>query len=507
MVNVLSPSYRYNRLGISLLLIIIGGAVFGWFALNHFPEGDGVEYGFMVPEDVASNTYSRIESWSDVIHSQVVHYRTVNGRFALHCVVQAYCGLLGWKAYAFTEVIMFILFISGVMRLSGIEIINIRGIIGVVMLAFVLYLPMRFDPAYQIGYLWTGAAMAWWLVMWRQQSWRIAGIIGAGVLSVLAGSLHEAFSIAIAGGIVIFFLARKCRFTPAQWVMAVCFALGMGIELAAPGNFNRLNQYEGGSFMGNIFTYMLQLPALWVFLLLLSLHRFTLPKAIGPLYIGGIITGSITLIAMGITYGYATQGVGLLLAISSAILWKALCGRRGGIILCICALATIAILVISKEQKEKLLRVKYATIYKEYMHSPTGVVLLPQPWYGVEYRSATAFALPYQWIKINKTGVASPAPAIYPSQLVNVPETADTNLLIDLGNQGWLMIQSRNHPADFILSRSILGIPAGKRNIEFEPGGKDYLRETIAWRAATYSNEYTPLMTTTIAIQSQDINN
>lgn len=95
----------------SWLIMISFAIVFFQFADSRFLEGDGVEYGFVVPESTATNKYTPIDSVGDIISSQATHYQVVNGRFLTHCVVQLFCGILGQDAYAFMNALMFLLLV------------------------------------------------------------------------------------------------------------------------------------------------------------------------------------------------------------------------------------------------------------------------------------------------------------------------------------------------------------------------------------------------------------
>lgn len=426
---------------------------------------------------------------------------TVNGRFALHCVVQAFCGILGWKNYAIANGLMSALFIIGLGRLSRVNIWHTGNMAGMVMLTFVLYLPMRFDPAYQIGYLWTGTAMLWWLNLWWQLNKRSIGVMAlAALTSLLAGSLHEAFSIAIGGGILIWCVNRKMHMSRQKWVLSVFFAAGACIELAAPGNFTRLHDFRSEGIIGTISTFFMQLPMFWV---LCGLGTIMLIKKIkiewrsNILYLGGALLASITFICMGITYGYATQGIGLLLCVVCAEVWNRLYSERYNVALPIAAIVVIVAMGVAKECNEEVLREKYSQVYAQYLTSSDGIIHLLQPWYGAEYRSAQAFALPYKWVR-GSNNPHAPVPRIWPEELLTIDQECDTNMLVDLGFEGWLMVQSHTHPAKFILHRHILGIPAGERAIDFSSEGLDFVTKQRKWSAASYVNEHTPFMTVRI---------
>lgn len=495
---------RFRILGVALLLMA-GAAVFAWLSWNHFPEGDGVEYAFVVPQDAAHNDYQPIASLSSVIHSQITHYFTVNGRFLVHCVVQAFCGIFGWKAYAMANGGMLILFTLGLARVAKVSPYSISRMCGLMMLAFVLYIPMRFDPAYQIGYMWTATAIVWWLALWwRSKAKRGWWLLLLGFASLIAGSLHEAFSIVVGFGLLAWWVKCRYRFTPAQLTMSICFATGAFIELLAPGNFLRLDTYKGGPLIGVFSTYFLQLPMLWVYMLIASFAKWKIDFKNNSLYYGGAILGSLAFIIMGITYGYATQGIGLMLAITGGKIWNHIYSNKNKRVRRILTLASLTLMITLaavRENQERVVREKYRMAYDNYMQSEDGITYINDELFGPEYRSANALVSPYKWVRGHTTGMPAPTPYLLPHRLKQIPLQADTNLIVALSNESWLMIQSRSHPAEFILSRRILGINAGKRTIDFSSSSPDYIYSGEKWRAAVYANEHTPFMKTSIEMK------
>lgn len=88
-----------------ILLIIISGIIF--YILNHFTPlySDDWHYNFIY------GTFENINSLSDIIKSQYIHYFKVNGRFIPHFIVQLFDGILGKELFNIFNTIAFIFFL------------------------------------------------------------------------------------------------------------------------------------------------------------------------------------------------------------------------------------------------------------------------------------------------------------------------------------------------------------------------------------------------------------
>ena len=78
-----------------ILLITISGIIF--YILNHFTPlySDDWHYNFIY------GTFENINSLSDIIKSQYIHYFNVNGRFISHTIIQQLFFMDEWSLQLF----------------------------------------------------------------------------------------------------------------------------------------------------------------------------------------------------------------------------------------------------------------------------------------------------------------------------------------------------------------------------------------------------------------------
>ena len=87
---------------------------------------------------------------------------------------------------------------------------------------------------------------------------------------------------------------------------------------------------------------------------------------------------------------------------------------------------------------------------------------------------------------------SKPNIAIRPLSMMDLNLAVDTNLLLPLSDQAWLMIQSRKNPADFIIEKTVLpdmlNFPMSPRRMDWSDENAVF-DSTGLWRSAIYINE------------------
>jgi hypothetical protein len=162
--------------------------------------------------------------------------------------------------------------------------------------------------------------------------------------------------------------------------------------------------------------------------------------------------------------------------------------------------------VIARWNDQQIGNAKWTEIQHQYFSSPQeGIVVLPQPLYGYEYRKAEIFCKPYVWVA--RASDRSSAPLhIYPKGLETLDEKKDTNLIIPFGEESWILVQSKRNPAKFTLDKYFPVIGHGKRfshkELSFTPKDLGYVKETDAWVALAYINTHKPLFRTKVNIEN-----
>lgn len=495
----------------SWLIMISFAIVFFQFADSRFLEGDGVEYGFVVPESTATNKYTPIDSVGDIISSQVTHYQVVNGRFLTHCVVQLFCGILGQDAYAFMNALMFLLLVILVSTYFDVTQDHPGRVLSTTLICFITFFPVRFDPAFQIGYLWVGVAVASFMIMFfktrTHKAWQIAL---AGVWAFVVGSLHEAFSIPFGAMLLVWLIQRRFKASRLQWVAGICFAAGMIVELAAPGNYVRLGEFEKSPWLVRPLLELMFLPVAWICLAAWIYRKRYMRKVrsrtiwaelredmVAPGW--GAVMACVFMFLTGLVYRNALIGVNLLLVY---LCLRILPRHKMPKWLYAALIIICAVWIPLRTLDQGLSNAKYRHVWQSYSMSDDGIVELPQPYYGVEYRKAEVLASPYVW-RLRRDDADAPELHIYPQGLKAIPEHCDTNALIELGGQGWLMIQSKKNPATFTLTKKVgpqgfTDMPFSHRVIDFTPGSLGFVKETDTWSAVAYVNENKWLFSTDI---------
>lgn len=497
---------------LAICIILIFGIIYAIFPICMEREGDGLEYAFMVPENAESNNYEYVESVADVFKSQCVHYRTVNGRFALHVAVQIFCGLLPQWMFGVVNGIMFILTVVFCGKFSGANLRHPGVALTLSALIFFYICRTTFDAAYQVGYLWSSAAISGFLLLYKRMGERpgkkVARLILCGVIGLFCGSLHEAFSVPVSILLITHWIIRGWRLTPAQYSMAICFGIGALVELAAPGNFVRLETYTQDNILARIFFIVYHLNMLWLLALAILIARRQMKKCGNEWSVKGYYNANKTyLIAIGVSimvfaiaglvYLNTMQGVNLLLTL---VILRTLPEQRLNKLWSTLAVAAVVVVIISLSCEMALANTKYREIKRQYFNSDDGIVELPQPLYGYDYRTAEALCIPITWVA-RAENPSFPEVHIYPEGLKGLKEDADTSYIRTLGDQGWLMVNSKHHPHRFFIEKYLFGKRVDRHPVEFNADALGFVAESDNWCAVAYCNEHKALFEAKVTME------
>lgn len=254
---------------IGILIIVLLGVVF-WSINNTLPfVMDDELYAHIYPEKQIENgnphcldAAYKINSISDVFHSQWNHYFTKNGRGLTHIFVQIFCGLLGKPIYSIIAGIIFSLFVLFLPKLfcPWIE----RPISSLYfffpLLLFFLLIP---EPtslwngiAYGINYLWasTWILLFSYIVIERDTSqtpnrWLI--LVGC-IVAVLAGWSHEGLVIPLGAALLWYACQRKLQLNSYEWILFSLFAIAAMLLVFAPSNFSRAESMNESDWAGGV---------------------------------------------------------------------------------------------------------------------------------------------------------------------------------------------------------------------------------------------------------------
>jgi len=220
-----------------------------------------------------------IENWSDVIQSNINSYQNSNGRFLVHCIVQACCSFMSMDTFVVLNTLVFCIFLYVLFVIVDVK--NwIEAIIGVCVLWLLVYKGSSLFGirAFAINYLWCTVINLIFYVFFTKVSdenrhvniWEslILCLVG-----VIVGSLSESFSIGFSAAYVLYCLKTYYRdriISLPVILMVIGYLIGTAIVVFAPGNFLRADGRVSGFSVNIAAIYqMITMPINIVYLLAL----------------------------------------------------------------------------------------------------------------------------------------------------------------------------------------------------------------------------------------------
>lgn len=456
-------------------------------------HSDAVFYKFVVPIDQETDPSQPIMAVSDIFQSQYNHYFSCNGRFFIHFIVQLFCGILGKYVFAACNAVVWFLLPLAVTRISCGKDFSLRTALTVSTLIFLLFMSLNFDPPFQINYLWTSLMFCGWIMVFFGDKRRdgIGFILLFGVFSFLFGNANESFSIPVGAALIFYAVLKKFRLSTLQWVSAVSFGFGAIVLIVAPGNWIKFGDVDGSAFgLSNIEQILpaFLFPVIWLLSVLVKgehrdrglFGRFLLAVAVVCyllcLYLKGcsgfrmFISGNLCLI---------------LLALPSIVRCKSIRWINLGLVLiCGCFLWVRA---------GEISRAANAidAMYSGYAKSQDGIVYIPDDQFVTIGRH-------YMFSKGTFIADASfrypgkPDMRLRPASMRYLPVDRDTNIVVRISDNAWLLLQSTENPRDFIVEKTLLPGLLNKRmadrQLDFDKQA-DITFETLSHsRAAIYVN-------------------
>ncbi len=178
-----------------------------------------------------------VQTLSDVIESLYHHYFVFNGRCTPHFFVILFDGILGHKAFAVCNGLIFALMLH-------LFCLNFAGkkeryftVASIVIASMVILL-----PAFQSAMLWmSGACNYLWSAVFvlffhyllskdiRKRWWVLLFIYG-----IIAGNTNEGIMIGLSVGYMVYYLSHFKELTAQRWVMLIGLAIGVAFLVFAP---------------------------------------------------------------------------------------------------------------------------------------------------------------------------------------------------------------------------------------------------------------------------------
>ncbi len=482
---------------IGLLAILTAALYAGILAGTSKFIGDAIGYRFMISPEPNEFTTDYIGSAGEIWTSQVNHWFTTNGRFICHFIVQIFCSLLPEWVWGVADGVAYGLLVVLLCRTGG-RYVNagLRCWIGLFSFLIMFRSP-DFNPPLEINYPWAIALEIGFIYLFLHKPEHSSPLkwIGWVLLSICAGQWNEAFAIPIGGALIVLFCFRKGRFSAWEWSGAILFGLAALTLCLAPGNFVRMSNLEGQE--PNVAEIGQRLIfALWPLVsgCLIALILYGRKALVSYWTHSGenrdvrIIIASTVIISYGLGFALKfSSGNRVVAASVVAILYMIMRMtayfriRKTGLWIVIAAGALSACLTAAHAKRSDFRYELYDSLYR---HSPDGRIYVDSEVLGKDWYDARFNAFFFRYDRIASEGSAPPM-KILPTEALSVPEDSDYNAVVPLRDGVWLLICSRENPAEFHIRRRV-GIPGtsltagvSDRVVDFFSKGADIPVDTL----------------------------
>ncbi|MDE6548719.1 MAG: hypothetical protein K2L22_06955 [Muribaculaceae bacterium] len=470
-------------------------------------QGDAVAFSFFIPAENEDFSSIQLKNVWDIWPSMCNHWHNSTGRFFTHAIVQLFCAFIGKTGFAICNALVwggliFMLMTMSKLKSWGFSLVSLASL-----LTFILFFPLNnfyeqsfpFEPPHQINYVWMGLWNLIWINIFlsdkeEKRNWIF--LITLAVFSFLGGQSNESFSIPIGGAILVYAFHHRFDMPIRRYVMAISYGIGTLLVIFAPGNFQRIGYSEGWSL-----THTAEglLPGLLIplfFLLTLVVNRRkersihdVVKTDYGLFFFTSIIINFMLGIGLGMGSGVRMLTCANLLIIILILFQVGILKINpfAGVVMMSC------LIVMGMYRYNAITRLNYknTTIEKLYHESNDGVVVLPDELFLRQVREFIVRPHPYM-MKERAINPSKPNIAIRPMSMMSLPLERDTNILLPLSDQAWLMIQSKTTPATFKIHKTLLpGLldrQLAERHIYWNDAYSVF-DSTELWRAAIYINE------------------
>lgn len=293
-----------------LLFLLMVGLAMLWLNFQDVPTlSDDMVYRFQWNEHEGDDIRA-ITSLGDLLHSQWIHYLTVNGRLLVHTLAQFF---LVFVSPVLLQIVNAVLFIA-LLHLMTVYVHRPADKLTVATLAcfllFVVFQGFRSAVLWSLGsfnYLWvlvaTMAFLLWIRQCWEKQSSSDVGCWLMLPLAFVVGWSHEGLSLPLSVAFVVW-LWRQRHDLHGRTVQCclLLFMAGTALSLLSPGIWNRSGDVQGLSarLLGGVLNCVLNVRVVWLLLLVICYQWFSDRRAL-MVYMRQHVYGFIALtVSMGI---------------------------------------------------------------------------------------------------------------------------------------------------------------------------------------------------------------
>ena len=252
--------------------------------LNHFTTptlSDDVLYHFIFQYD-ESAPVQPIESFSDIITSQWVHYHIINGRIVIHTIIQLILWLMNDHVFHVVNALMFVVLIYLIG--GGLKVFNLLSFL----LLFVIMNGFQGEMLWNIGsvnYLWTSVAVLSFLLWMRRIKERPISLkyILLSPLALLVGWTHEGIHFPLSIVFLIYMIIhRKTIYKQAVFPFLLFFMAGSICCMCSPALWSRAGE-EGITLQHRlivgVINFAINIRITWL-LLIAIIYGFKFKKAL-----------------------------------------------------------------------------------------------------------------------------------------------------------------------------------------------------------------------------------
>lgn len=465
-------------------------------------QGDAIAFSYFMPRSNEDFSSIPFRSVTEIWQSMCNHYMHSTGRFFSHGMAQFFCAFAGQTCFSIINSFAWGLIILLLIKLAGLNINRLFTTLLTSSLAFILFYSFGgsehafpFEPPHQIDYVWMDIFNCYWILLFFTNNKIKKSQIPLFIIySLICGMSNESFAIPIGGATLVFATLKKFKLTPRQWFMAIPYGIGAFFVILAPGNFSRL--HDSGVWSA-IHTFENLIPALIIpiiyIIFYIAQHRKN-KLGINSFY-KFIFCAIIINYALGIFVGMGS-GTRIVTCANSLIIVLILKITRNikpNIFFYLISVTLLIVLPILRYISISKLNEKNILIENLYHLSKDGIVIIPDKMFTYQSRAFIVRPHPYM-MKEHASDPTKPNIIIRPQTMGKADLIRDTNMILNIGNQAWILIQSRTKPANFIIDKIFLpGIINKKlhsRTIEWDSNNNSIVFDSCKfWKAAAYVND------------------
>ena len=274
-----------------ILLLIITGIFFYLRSVNReFIFCDELIYGYNLNaseyyeywSSPSTSLEGKVNSFSDVVDSQINHYFYGNGRSIVHGIQQFFTGVLNVDLFYIVNTFVFLLLILFLAKALKIKDFKLYF---VVVIALMYLFPLSYRLWYSINmscnYLWPLCFSIILLYYCKEindaKNISKYSLIFLSFLSFITGWSHEAFSVPLSGALFFYIIFNIKKIDKRLLYIAIPLWIGTAIMVFAPANFARfLGGGNGGSkiyAIANAIDNFMHIKLLWIFVITAIVFR------------------------------------------------------------------------------------------------------------------------------------------------------------------------------------------------------------------------------------------